>query len=371
MKGNETGKNVFTSVENDAGVAKRDKLSLFSRGMSDLAENDMRERGQMSLDDIFEEDTVAKYIDASVFGSKAPFGFGGKNEKDPKLDPISTGSEQSVYLTFSGGGHALEFSSDVSSNIDSWGYSWEFETEGQKDLSVATHVALSLFYLDQGLDLMKGRLAQIEHAMAWAKYGNLKVFYSLGDLDPYDKFVVAVSSDKRFGTPIFKTIGGASKCPGEPNTVWRESGLIVETAWAAGVNNKFIPPGQNALFDIIITNESPFREGHIYGLQLISGSKFNGDFGGNMLDLSFTVNGADTLAPYQSLVPLHDIPSVDANGNLKHTRLSLNVAKGKFAQSYSSVGVQLVSQCEWELSRDILYRSPISSSAYLGDFKWE
>ena len=147
--------------------------------------------------------------------------------------------------------------------------------------------------------------------------------------------------------------------------------MILETAWAAGVNNKFIPPGQNALFDIIITNESPFREGHIYGLQLISGSEFNGDFGGNMLDLSFAVNGADTLAPYQSLVPLHDIPSVDANGNLKHTRLSLNIAKGKFAQSYSSVGVQLVSECEWALSRDILYRSPISSSAYLGDFKWE
>jgi hypothetical protein len=106
-------------------------------------------------------------------------------------------------------------------------------------------------------------------------------------------------------------------------------------------------------------------------LQLISGSEFNGDFGGNMLDLSFTINGVNTIAPYQSLVPLHDIPSVDANGNLKHTRLSLNIAKGKFAHSYSSVGVQLVSECEWALSRDILYRSPISSSAYLEDFKWE
>ena len=123
--------------------------------------------------------------------------------------------------------------------------------------------------------------------MAWAKFGDLEVSYTLGDGDPYDKFVVQVLSDKRFGTPIFRTIGGASKCPGEPNTMWRESGLIIETEWSAGANNKFIPPGQRALFDLMITNESPYREGHIYGLLLTSGSKYVGDFGGNMMDLSF------------------------------------------------------------------------------------
>jgi len=369
MKGDETGKNAFTSVENNEDNVPE---SLFSRGMSDLAEKDMRERGKMSLDDeFFEGDAAARYVDASVFGSKASFGFGGKNEKDPKLDPISTGSEQSIYLTFSGGGHALEFSSDVTSNIDSWGYSWAFEYGGDIYEDLLLKIGLSAKEYEVDWQTKDEKSIALEHAMAWAKFGNLEVSYSLGDPDPYDKFVVAVSQDKRFGTPIFKTIGGASKCPGEPNTMWREAGLIVETASGAGVNNKFIPPGQNALFDIIITNASPFREGHIYGLQLISGSEFNGDFGGNMLDLSFTINGVNTIAPYQSLVPLHDIPSVDANGNLKHTRLSLNIAKGKFAHSYSSVGVQLVSECEWALSRDILYRSPISSSAYLEDFKWE
>ena len=90
-----------------------------------------------------------------------------------------------------------------------------------------------------------------------------------------------------------------------------------------------------------------------------------------MMDLSFTLNGADSLAPFHSLVPLHDVPSVDKNGDLKYTRLSLNVMKGQFAQQYSSIGVQLVSECEWTMSRDILYRPPISSTAFLGDFKWE
>ena len=367
---NQVGKNVFTSVENDKNAVPG---SLFSRGMSDNAESDMKEpRNKMNAESaFFEGNASAMYIDASIFGSEAPFGFGGEDEKDPKLHPTSTGSKQNVHLTFSGGGHSLEFNSDVSSNIDSWGYSWSIEAEAVVENTYENEFTVSIVTGAKSSSNSKDTSVALEHAMAWAKYGNLEVSYSLGDPDPYDKFVVAVSTDKRFGTPIFKTIGGASKCPGEPNTLWRESGLLVETAWAPGVNNKFIPPGQNALFDIIITNESPYRESHIYGLQLISGSQHTGDLGGNMLDLSFTVNGVPNLAPFQQLVPLHDVPSVDDNGNLKYTRLSLNIQRGKFSQEYSSIGVELVSECEWTMSRDILYRSPISSKAYLGDFKWE
>jgi hypothetical protein len=41
------------------------------------------------------------------------------------------------------------------------------------------------------------------------------------------------------------------------------------------------------------------------------------------------------------------------------------------AHSYESIGLTLVSECEWMLSRDQLYRDPISHTAYLGDIKWE
>ena len=143
------------------------------------------------------------------------------------------------------------------------------------------------------------------------KYGDLEVEYSLGDDDPLDKFIIHVSSDKRFGTPLFKTIGGASKCPGEPNTMWRENGMILETAWAAGVNNEYIPPHSNALYDVAITNESPYREPMYFGLLLTSGEVHIADFGGNMLDLTFTINH-DRLRPFGSLLTLSDVPSVDA-----------------------------------------------------------
>ena len=64
-----------------------------------------------------------------------------------------------------------------------------------------------------------GKIRLYRRCMAWGKHGDLEVEYSLGDDDPFDKFIIHVSSDKRFGTPLFKTIGGASKCPGEPNTM--------------------------------------------------------------------------------------------------------------------------------------------------------
>merc|ERR1712159_150977 len=88
----------------------------------------------------------------------------------------------------------------------------------------------------------KSKSAEVERAMAWAKYGNLETSYVLGDPDPFDKFVIQVSTDKRFGTPLFKTIGGASMCPGEPDTMWRENGIKIHTESAPGMNNEFIPP---------------------------------------------------------------------------------------------------------------------------------
>ncbi|CAL6391806.1 unnamed protein product [Bathycoccus prasinos] len=358
------GRNLFNSNEDDTNDG------FWSRGMSTYAKEEMNNTFKIpsSMDELFEDKKVSSMVDASVFGSEAQFGFTGSHNSDPT---ISRGEKQDVYLSFSGGGHNLEFSSSIESNIDSYGYSWSMEAEGSVSASGDFSVALSVFEAEAELADTYGKSVGQEKAMAFAKYGEMEVTYTLGDGDPYDKFVVHVSSDKRFGTPVFKTIGGASKCPGEPNTMWREGGLIIETEWSAGANNDFIPPHHRALFDLVITNESPYREGHIYGLLLTSGAQYTGDFGGNMMDLSFTINGADSLAPFHSLVPLHDVPSVDSNGDLKYTRLSLNVMKGQFAHTYFSIGVQLVSECEWEMSRDWLYRSPISSTAFLGNFTWE
>ena len=64
----------------------------------------------------------------------------------------------------------------------------------------------------------------------WNKRGLLTSHYTLGDPEYGDKFVVSVSSDARFGTPLFITKGGRSLCPGELGTVFRDSGVTLELA---------------------------------------------------------------------------------------------------------------------------------------------
>ena len=72
-------------------------------------------------------------IDASMFGGNARFKFDGPaTGDDPEPNP-SWGSKVTektpVYLTFTGGGHNLEFAASISENIDSWGYQWSFDVD--------------------------------------------------------------------------------------------------------------------------------------------------------------------------------------------------------------------------------------------------
>ena len=319
--------------------------------------------------------TTMDMIDASMYGGNVKFGFGGTNySTDPAQFPQwgdAASNPTPVYLTFSGGGHALQFSMASSENIDSFGYEWSLEAEATGIENDAHAFGISVLGRSFANAVSDSKSSGLTHAMAWAKYGNLETSYVLGDSDPFDKFVIQVSSDKRFGTPLFKTIGGASRCPGEPNTMWRETDVKIDkTPWSAGANNHFIPPDSPALFDVVITNASPYRETLNYVLLLTSDQSYTDDFGGNMFDLTFTING-DRLRPFGDVFSLNKIKSVDEAGNLKHSVLSLNIERGNFEHSYSGIGVKLVSACEWAMDSDWMYREPISDSSSLRDFKWE
>ncbi|CAL6383485.1 unnamed protein product [Bathycoccus prasinos] len=364
--GAETGKNVFVSEE---------KNSPYSRGMSGDVFDASKQKFGLSPSSEKDSYTSMDMVDASMFGGNARFDFGGPARgHDPRPDP-SWGSkvtkETPVYLTFSGGGHNLEFAASTSENIDSWGYEWSFEVEMSSSTDTGESHGISIHGRSDASSQAKSKSAEVEHAVAWAKYGNLETSYVLGDPDPFDKFVIQVSTDKRFGTPLFRTIGGASKCPGEPDTLWRESGIQIRTEWAPGMNNEFIPPDSTALFDVIITNESPYRETLNYALALISGTSYKGSFAANMMDLGFKINGNPDLRPLGDAFPLYKVRSKDAAGNLQNTRLILEISKGNLEHEYSSIGVQVVSACEWDLSLDWIYREPISDEAFLGDFRWE
>ena len=99
-----------------------------------------------------------------------------------------------------------------------------------------------------------------------------------------------------------------------------------------------------------------------------------GDTYGNMKDLNFIIDGNDKGSPMGDLFHLHDIPSTDdgsMSSNLVNSVVSLRIDRGAMSHAYESIGLTLISECEWMLSRDQLYRAPISHTAYLGDIKWE
>ena len=290
-------------------------------------------------------------------------------------DWLNSGST-SELITFAGGGTTLEFTSSVSSNIDSDGYSWSIESEAMVTNNFDNE--FTILFVEGGSHFHQGygKTSSVEHASAWAKHGDIETMYALGDPDPLDKFVIQISTDSRWGTPIFNTIGGASRCPGEKNTMWRESGIGIEVAHAPGVNNMHIPPGADALFDVTITNESPYREDGRYGLLLTSRASYSKEAGGNMLGLVFGINTVNTesMVPFGSPYVLHDVPSTQSDGTtLRNSKLSLSISRGPFSFEYKNIGMKIVSDCEWSLANDWLYRDPISAETFgdLSHFKWE
>ena len=79
-----------------------------------------------------------------------------------------------------------------------------------------------------------------------------------------DYFVVRITEDPVYGTPIFTTMGGQSRCPGETATAKRDSNVnILEIKHRCGPNMNSIcdettlAAGDTANFAVIIYNDSP------------------------------------------------------------------------------------------------------------------
>ena len=74
--------------------------------------------------------------------------------------------------------------------------------------------------------------------------------FTLGDNDPGDEFVVDLYYDEKFGTIIFNTIGGRSKCPHEVETAAIEDPRLVITSYPS--QNVF--PDEDMVFELEMSN---------------------------------------------------------------------------------------------------------------------
>ena len=252
---------------------------FYSFGMHETASDNLDKKfGGSSLssrDNLGEDGAKIPWEDstrilASMTGSDGPPGMKRTN---------ATNDSSGVLLTFSGGGQSMDFTFSTNEGIDDASYTVGLEISGGFELSgaYAQAVEFSAASVETklsgalGAGLSFSRSVSSERAFMWNKNGQLSISYSLGDPEYGDKFVVKVGTDRRFGTPIFITKGGRSMCPGEIGTVFRESGMGLEIPLKTKMNTLHLNPGQRAIFEVVIKNESPYREGANFGLRLVDG----------------------------------------------------------------------------------------------------
>lgn len=94
------------------------------------------------------------------------------------------------------------------------------------------------------------------------------VSFTLGDPEPGDIFDVEVRIDELYGTPVFVTRGGQSRCPSEANTLPRET-IRAQLGFS---RLSMVPPNSIARVPLILDNQSPTREQFSYKLAMASRS---------------------------------------------------------------------------------------------------
>jgi hypothetical protein len=205
--------------------------------------------------------TDASRIMASLTGSSAKTGMHVRGSPES--------AEESILLTFSGGGQTLDFTFTSKEGLggESWNLGMSFDGSADNKFKFGVDIKNVFGY---GIELAASQERQLstERVFAWNKKGSVTASYSLADDDFGDKFVVSVGTDKRFGTPVFVTKGGRSLCPGEPLTMHRQSGVRIELDYE---HRRHLNPDEQAVFRLKVVNESPYRERGQFGLRIRDG----------------------------------------------------------------------------------------------------
>ena len=109
---------------------------------------------------------------------------------------------------------------------------------------------MDFFILTKSIVL--GKRVEIKHSMLKEETSedSTSVSFHLGDPDPGDEFVVDIFVDNRYGTFLFETVGGISRCPHEPNTLPGEDPKLT----LLRTPSAYVDPDSTMLFEIELEN---------------------------------------------------------------------------------------------------------------------
>jgi hypothetical protein len=275
------------------------------------------------------------------------------------------------YISFAGGGASLSFTQSVSltANFDmSIDSTSNTGISSNDDFGSDTTITIVNAKYNSEYARSNGDSASDDAGQSNSKGYSATVSYTLGDPDVKDKFIVKIETNAAYGTPVFYTLAGASKCPWEPNTTPREAGLAIKKIEAmcgkGGSKGDCVSlaPETGALFRMDISidyqNCNSFNEEgrctdktetNSYQLALLD----KWDTKGMIVMVDGVVLGKETL-------PLVAMASGDYS-------MYIQLFKGPADYRWTNFGLQVVSACEWSMgsSRCIMWseNAIVSASA--------
>jgi len=266
----------------------------------------------------------------------------------------SNGHGEVKYLTFMGAGSVMEFEHSLDSKTEGTEYGWTYSVGGSMTRGAEAEVTIAVFTkVVESTENAFSKTAtfdvSIGHNVAWNKHGSMGVHYALGDDTPADKFIIRIHDDIRFGTPVFEVAGGYSMCPGEPGTIWRESGLQLRIINWVGIDNSRLLPGQTAMFNAQISLKNVLREPLDLNMQTTSTDEQTGAKGSVILFNGDILNGDNKEFGGFSAMIEHNFV--------------LQLTQPELARSIEGFGIEIRSSCEAAFGSNI-YRDPLSSGSF-------
>lgn len=180
----------------------------------------------------------------------------------------------------------------------------------------------------------------------------------LDDADQGDYFAIRIAEDPLYGTPIFHTAGGQSKCPGESGTSRRESNVKIERiVHRCGADRKSYcdeltlqGPDDVAYFGVVITNLSPTEDVVTYSVGLASSfDSYDSNASSYESHCGKPGQRSGLVAEFME-TELEDIPFNE------QIEVPFTVSKSGLCNAFRGIKVAIVASCEIASSSSRVYQ---------------
>ena len=191
------------------------------------------------------------------------FAFLGGQVPPPNAQPL--GGALSGQTAFSFTGDSSSVTASVTIEVDSTS-STSVTAGGMLDVTTGINLDLTVFgakvafdtTIEASINIQSGKETDITNSQSNT------VEFTLEDPDQGDQFSVIILKDTVYGSPVYVTTSGRSRCSNEANTIAREAVTMqLSTASFAGID-----PTSTVTTTLTLTNESPFGETFGYYLNV-------------------------------------------------------------------------------------------------------